>query len=176
MADSVKELIMGWLPHDICVFQGERSPQFQLWTLLAPEVLTWLPCVYACRWPAPTHHIEPSGPADDDFFVTDCDHTWGDHVCVMASDRDHCREGSRAVIASTRRSRTTSEGVPGRLFTSREEVESDDGFEHTLVFFYRCSVPAAFLAENAPCLKVGDGVFDGGADFAERGVEFGLAG
>src|SRR4051812_48724065 len=64
----------------------------------------------------------------------------------------------------------------GGLFISREEVESDDGFEHALVFFCWCSVPAAFLAEHAPCLEVGDGVFDGGADFAERGVELGLAG
>ena len=67
-------------------------------------------------------------------------------------------------------------GTAGGLFTSRKEVESDDGFEHALVLFCWCSVSAAFLAEHAPCLEVGDGVFDGGADFAERGVELGLAG
>jgi hypothetical protein len=48
--------------------------------------------------------------------------------------------------------------------------------EHALVFFYRCAVSAAFFAEHAPCLEVRDGVFDGGADFAQSGVEFGLAG
>jgi hypothetical protein len=45
-----------------------------------------------------------------------------------------------------------------------------------LVLFYRCSVPAAFLAEHLPCLEVRNGVFDGGADFAEGGVELGLGG
>src|SRR6185437_14438440 len=43
-------------------------------------------------------------------------------------------------------------GDPGGLFRSREEVEPDDGFEHASVFFYRCPVPAAFLAEHSPCL------------------------
>lgn len=56
--------------------------------------------------------------------------------------------------------------MPGGLFTGREEEESDDGFEHALVFFYGCSVSAAFLAEHAPCLEVGDGVLDSRPDFA----------
>src|ERR671916_863316 len=43
-------------------------------------------------------------------------------------------------------------------------------------FLYGCTVPAAFLADHSPCLEVGDGVFDGGADFAQGGVELGLAG
>jgi len=43
-------------------------------------------------------------------------------------------------------------------------------------FCYRCPISSAFFAEHAPCLEVGDGVFDGGADFAEGGVELGLAG
>jgi hypothetical protein len=47
--------------------------------------------------------------------------------------------------------------------------------KHALVFLYGCSVPAAFLAEHSPGLKVRDGVFDGGADFAQRGVELGLS-
>src|SRR5437764_3672343 len=59
-----------------------------------------------------------------------------------------------------------SAGIPGGLFTSREEEESDDGFEHALVFFYGCSVSAAFLAEHAPCLEVCDGVLDSRPDFA----------
>jgi hypothetical protein len=56
--------------------------------------------------------------------------------------------------------------MTGGLFTSREEEESDDGFEHALVFFYGCSVSAAFLAEHAPCLEVCDGVLDSRPDFA----------
>src|SRR5947209_931211 len=56
--------------------------------------------------------------------------------------------------------------APGGLFTSREEEESDDGFEHALVFFYGCSVSAAFLAEHAPYLEVCDGVLDSRPDFA----------
>jgi hypothetical protein len=31
-----------------------------------------------------------------------------------------------------------------------------------------------FLAEYAPCFEVGDGAFDGGVDFIERGIELGL--
>src|SRR2546421_1598887 len=65
---------------------------------------------------------------------------------------------------------------PGSLFIDCEEVESDDGFEHALVLFYRRSVPAAFFAEHAPGLEGRDGVFDSGADFAQRSVEFGLSG
>jgi hypothetical protein len=45
-----------------------------------------------------------------------------------------------------------------------------------LVFFYRCPVPAAFFAKHAPCFQVRNGVFDGGADFAQCGVERGLGG
>jgi hypothetical protein len=41
---------------------------------------------------------------------------------------------------------------------------------------YWCSKSAAFLAEDSPCLEVCDGVFHGGADFAESGVELGLSG
>ena len=52
------------------------------------------------------------------------------------------------------------------LFTSREEEESDDGFEHALVFFYGGSVSATFLADHSPCLEVRDGVLDSGPDFA----------
>jgi len=55
--------------------------------------------------------------------------------------------------------------LSGGLFTSREEEESDDGFEHALVFFYGGSVSAAFLAEHSPGLKVRDGVFDSRPDF-----------
>jgi hypothetical protein len=36
--------------------------------------------------------------------------------------------------------------------------KSDDDFEHALVFFYGYSVPAAFLAEHAPCREVCNGV------------------
>ena len=79
-------------------------------------------------------------------------------------------------MSAAHRGGQVSVRAPGGLFTSRKEVESDDGFEHALVLFCWCSVSAAFLAEHAPCLEVGDGVFDGGADFAERGVELGLAG
>jgi len=49
-------------------------------------------------------------------------------------------------------------------------------FEHALVLFYRCSIPAAFFAKHAPDLEVRDGVFDDGADFAQGGVESGLSG
>ena len=58
------------------------------------------------------------------------------------------------------------DGLTGGLFTSCKEEQSGDGFEHALVFFYGCSVPAAFLAEHAPCLEVRDGVFDRSPDFA----------
>ena len=58
------------------------------------------------------------------------------------------------------------ENRAGGLFTSCEEEQSGGRFEHALVFFYGCSVPAAFLAEHALCLEVCDGVFDRGPDFA----------
>jgi hypothetical protein len=41
--------------------------------------------------------------------------------------------------------RCTTASWSGSLFICCEEVESDDGFEHALVLFYRCSIPAAFL-------------------------------
>jgi hypothetical protein len=66
--------------------------------------------------------------------------------------------------APSRRARGTRR--PEGLFTSREEEESDAGFEHALVFFYGCSVSAAFFAEHAPCLEVRDGALDSGPDFA----------
>jgi hypothetical protein len=66
--------------------------------------------------------------------------------------------------------------VAGGLFTSCEEVKTDDCFEHALIFLYGCAVPAAFLAEHSPGLEVGDGVLDSGPDFAQCGVELGLAG
>src|SRR3954454_21600667 len=66
--------------------------------------------------------------------------------------------------------------LPGGLFRSSKEVEADNGFEHALVLFYPCPVPAAFLAEHSPCLEVRDSMFDGGADCAEGSVERSLSG
>src|SRR5438270_7195671 len=66
--------------------------------------------------------------------------------------------------------------MSGGLFTSREEVKADDGFEHALIFLYGCAVPAAFLAEHSLGLKVCDGVRDSGPNFAQCDVEVGLAG
>jgi hypothetical protein len=71
---------------------------------------------------------------------------------------------------------TYFQAASGGLFIGCEEEKSNDRFEHAWVFFYGGSVPAAFLAEHAPGLEVRDGTFDSDPDFAQRGVELGLAG
>src|SRR4051795_12540761 len=56
------------------------------------------------------------------------------------------------------------------------ETVHDDRFDHAGVLLQRSSIATAFFAEHSPCLEVCDGMFDGGAGLAQRGVELDLAG
>src|SRR5947209_2212777 len=55
-----------------------------------------------------------------------------------------------------------------------EEEQPGDSCEHALELVDRAAVAAAFPAEHPPCLHLGHGVLDGGADLAEDRVEFTL--
>jgi poly-gamma-glutamate capsule biosynthesis protein CapA/YwtB (metallophosphatase superfamily) len=91
-----------------------------------------------------SHHSCPIEMYRDKLILYGCDDLINDYEGITGYDQ-YWGDLSLLYFASV-------EPDTGGLFTSSKEVESDDRFEHALVFFYRCSVPAAFLAEHSPCL------------------------